>query len=107
MDDLHSKIRALWVAAGSPSTRDLARDLGGMPSHTTIAETLSGKRTSSRVKLRRIIEALDGNWADFEPLYPARPVRTVTIRHADQPDVQVLILEELRAIRALLETERQ
>jgi transcriptional regulator with XRE-family HTH domain len=107
-DDLHQKLLALWDDAGQPSGRSLARDVGF--SHTMVAEALNGRRIPSREKMQALIEALDGEWSDIEPLYPTwgpsdrrREVRTVVIRDPDNPSIQTQILEELRAIRVLLE----
>lgn len=102
-NELHAKLRSLWIAAGGPSCRALSRDVGGSPSHTVIAEALNGRRTPSPEKLRSLVEALDGDWSEFAPLYPAAPVRTLVIRDAWEPDIQSAILQELKAIRSLLE----
>lgn len=89
----------LWQAAGRPTSRRLAKD--AKCSHSTVAEALSGRRVPALRTLLGIVEALDGDGQYFVDLYEDTQ-RTIV----PGPSSRVLltgILEELRAIRALLE----
>lgn len=98
---LHEELRHLWSTAGGPSARALSRDIGGI-SHTTIAGALSGKLLPSRGKMILIVEALGGSWEHFEPLYPKKTPRVATYVASSSVTLDT-VLEEVRAIRTLLE----
>ncbi len=65
---LASALRRLHERAGSPTTRDVAATAGNL-SHTTVADTLSGRTVPSWKTLQRLISALGGDSADFRDLW--------------------------------------
>lgn len=101
------EIRALHTAAGAPSSRTIAGLVTGEKmSHTTVNDTLMGKRLPTWPVLDRIVAALGGDRERFLDLWGA--VRTEAAGDPPMPPLPSMstnerILHELAAIRALLE----
>lgn len=70
VQNLTAALREAHVRAGQPSTRRIAADIGDV-SHTTIADTLKGKRCPSWNVTRRLAEYLGGDAARFRELWTA------------------------------------
>jgi hypothetical protein len=68
--ELAAALRALRAQAGTPSTRVLARRVGTV-SHTTVAETLAGRRVPSWPIVDGIVRALGGDEGEFRHLWLA------------------------------------
>ncbi len=64
-DAIITALRDLHAAAGKPSSRQLARELGTV-SHTTVAEALSGRRIPSWPVTASIVRQLGGSDAELE-----------------------------------------
>ncbi|MFC7809976.1 NACHT domain-containing protein [Streptomyces olivaceus] len=65
-----AELRALHVAAGSPSSRNLAHKIGTL-SHSTIAAALSGRTVPRWPVVKTVVEALGGDTALFNQLWTA------------------------------------
>jgi hypothetical protein len=63
-------LKALRASAGHPSVREIAARAGDM-SHTTVAQTLAGRRLPRWPVTSRIIEALGGDSAELRHLWDA------------------------------------
>ncbi|MFD3498593.1 hypothetical protein [Streptomyces sp. NPDC058678] len=68
---LAARLRDLHLHAGEPSMRTVAGRTGGVVSHSTVHQALSGKRTPRWGALELIVEALGGDSDDFHPLWKA------------------------------------
>ncbi|MER6441250.1 hypothetical protein ABT275_33435 [Streptomyces sp. NPDC001185] len=66
---LVSKLRELHLHSGEPSMREIASRTSGVVSHSTIHQTLSGKRIPRWGALELIVEALGGSPSDFHSLW--------------------------------------
>lgn len=77
---LVGELRSLWIGAGLPSSRDVATRSGGV-SHSTVSETISGKRIPTWPKYRLIVTALGGDEQRFAQLWAdaTSPARTETV----------------------------
>lgn len=80
---LAEALRALHAQAGAPSTRALARQIGTV-SHTTIADTLAGRRTPSWSVVVALVRVLNGDEEEFKQLW--LEARAVTSGSAAQED---------------------
>ncbi len=67
--DLVEALHALHHRAGWPSLRLLAREAGC--SHTTVSSVLSSRRLPTWGMLQLVVEAMDGDVAEFRPLWLA------------------------------------
>ena len=77
--DLVNALHELHHRAGWPSLRTLARDAGC--SHTTVSNIFSSPKLPAWGVLELLVEAMDGDTADFHELWlaagqPATPTRT-------------------------------
>jgi tetratricopeptide (TPR) repeat protein len=66
---LVGKLRDLHLHAGEPSMRAIAARTAGVVSHSTVHQTLSGKRVPRWGALELIVEALGGDSADFHSIW--------------------------------------
>lgn len=68
------ELKKLYLAAGKPSTRDLAavvREQGGTLAHTTIHTIITGRVPFTWLTLERVVRALDGDVRHFKELWIA------------------------------------
>jgi hypothetical protein len=93
--DLVEALHALHHRAGWPSLRLLAREAGC--SHTTVSSVFSSRRLPTWGMLRLVVEALDGDVAEFRPLWlaasspgpvPGQPVELLAGRGAELTTVR-------------------
>ncbi|MEU2748663.1 hypothetical protein ABZ613_20815 [Streptomyces collinus] len=66
---LVGKLRDLHLHAGEPSMRAIAARTSGVVSHSTVHQTLSGKRIPRWGALELIVEALEGDPKEFHSLW--------------------------------------
>ena len=106
MDDLARELRALHQRAGAPSTRRLAAKAG--LSHTTVADILRGEGRRVATILS-VVRALGGDEERFVDLLQdvETPTRAPGPIRPGQNEILLAILDELRAIRALHEADRE
>ena len=98
--DLVAALHDLHHRAGWPSLRTLAREAGC--SHTTVSNIFSSPRLPPWGVLELLVEAMDGETADFHQLWlasgePVMPTRTTAARIAGRRD-------ELLAVRRHLDS---
>lgn len=112
---LVERLNELHVKAGRPSLKEIGRRAG--KSHTTVSNILRGTLVPARWStLRPIVVALHGNETDFRTLWAetmrerdsAGARKVIDLERVHRPPTQaseesVSILNELQAIRALLE----
>jgi Golgi phosphoprotein 3 (GPP34) len=67
---LYQALRALYLEAGEPSSRELARMCGrGTISHNTVNQILRGLRLPRQGQLEVLVNAMDGDWPAFKALW--------------------------------------
>lgn len=99
-------LRALRLQAGQPSLRSVAADSG--VSHTTVHELLGGHRTiRDWERVEKVGRALGMSRDQERALFAAWQLTRHPPEEPPGPAVQEQILEELRAIRRLLEGRQE
>ena len=103
--DLVDALHDLHHRAGWPSLRTLAREAGC--SHTTVSNIFSSPRLPPWGALELLVEAMDGDTADFHQLWlasgqPATPTRTTAARIAGRRDELVAVRRHLDCGTGLL-----
>lgn len=69
--ELRDALHRLHLTAGKPSGREISRQLGGLPSHTTVSSVLRCDKACKWWQLEPIIEHLNGDVENFRRLWMA------------------------------------
>jgi hypothetical protein len=69
--ELKAELDRLHLLAGKPSGREISRQLGGLPSHTTVSAVLQCRTVCKWWQLKAIVEHLGGDVDDFRRLWMA------------------------------------
>src|SRR5215469_16405798 len=80
----------LYLRAGQPSSREIARAIGGV-SHTTVNLALRGTKVPSWPVVVKIVEHLDGDIEHFRQLWVDAREPSRTRRDQTKSDVSVFV----------------
>jgi hypothetical protein len=93
--ELKAELNRLHLSAGRPSGREISRQLGRLPSHTTVSAVLRCDKVCKWWQLKRIVEYLNGDVETFQQLWIATQASTddsyrgaLTVRELPEEDSQ-------------------